>query len=108
MITKCEHCGKPIAVNRTAWAAKGFMFCSEECGLAENDEDWDLVAEEVSREDYGADTVVYSSYDDIYDISTYFETVYEGGKPVVTKLLGFHYGKPSDSSEKFDQIIFWR
>ena len=112
-ITRCRHCNKPIALNKTAWTC-GPMFCSHECGVAwakalykpwEYAGEIDLsikatayfndIAEEISRENYGARAERYTVYSEADDISTVFEQIYEGDYCICQTCVGWHFGEPN-------------
>lgn len=113
MITRCRQCNKPIALNKTAWTC-GPMFCSHGCGVEwaktkygpeEYMGEIDLsikakayfndIAEEISREDYGARVERYTAYSKEYDMSTVFEQVFEGDELVSITCVGWHFGEPN-------------
>ena len=123
MVTRCRHCNKPIALNATAWTC-GPMFCSHDCGVewaktmyekSEYTDELDLqikakayfndIAEEISREDYGARVERFTTYDQYYDISTVFESVYEGDYLISQAIVGWYYGEPNAENDKEASFI---
>lgn len=113
-ITRCKHCNKPLALNENAWAAQTGMFCSKECGITDAINLYDDgpdkllsladkyvkaesyfndVSEEISREEYGAYVKVWPAYSSSHDVTTVFNSVYEGEALISTKITGFYFGK---------------
>lgn len=111
MITKCRQCDKPVALNKMAWAC-GPIFCSHNCGVdwaktlykpEEYTDDKDLtdkaeaffedVAEEITREDFGAKTEYIRMYEPGYDMTVVFEQVSEGEDTISMTCIGWYYGK---------------
>ena len=112
MITRCKTCNKPLALNETAWTC-GLMFCSHKCGV-----DWaktkydkseyighidlsnkatayfDDIAEEISRDEYGARAETFAAYSSDMDITTVFEQIFDGDDIVAITCVGWHYGEP--------------
>lgn len=110
MITRCKQCNKPIALHKTAWTC-GPMFCSRNCGI-----DWaktlyepyeyvdnkdltskakryfDDVAEEITREDYGATVEYIRVYNKEHDITTVFEEARESENRICQTCIGWYYG----------------
>ena len=117
MITRCRHCNKPLALNDTAWTC-GPLFCSRECGInwaktlyspneyASEEEllnkatgYFDDVAEEISREDYGATAERLRRYDKLDDITTVYEEIREGEVVIGRRNIGWYKGSSEVSSE---------
>lgn len=55
-ITMCASCDIDLATCDTIWAAKGILYCSQECGVHDYHDaelDFDDVAEEIKPTDIG-------------------------------------------------------
>lgn len=117
-VTRCTTCGKILALNETAWAC-GPLFCSHECGVNwaktkyeanEYEDEIELhikatayfndIAEEISREEYGARTEYFTAYSAEHDISSIFEQIFEGDELISETCVGWYYGAPS---AKYDE-----
>ena len=110
-VTRCSRCNKPLALNKTAWTC-GKMFCSYSCGIewaktmyeeSEYKDDkeltdkamayFDEIAEEISREDYGATVEYENVYSKSHDITTVFEKVVENDEIISMTVVNWYFGK---------------
>lgn len=111
-VTRCTCCGKPLALNDTAWSSIDGMYCSHECGVNDayhkyganeyKDENehihkatryFEDVAEEITREDYGAKADLYVEYAKDLDKTFIFKKVFEDDIEISTELIGYCNGK---------------
>lgn len=119
-VTRCTRCGKPLALNKTAWSSIDGMYCSHECGVNDayykyganeyKSEDehihkatryFEDVAEEITREDYGAKAELYIEYAKDLNKTFIFEKVSENDIEISTELVGYCEGELSVYAEEY-------
>lgn len=97
MITRCMNCNNPIALNKTAFAANGYLYCSKRCCSIDGNKNEEM--EEIDRYTYGATTTIWPAYSEKSNVTTVFQDVYENGTKVCTDVIGFYFGEPSSEED---------
>lgn len=125
-ITVCKHCGRPLALNETAWSSRDGMYCSHSCGIADAYSKYELsegkdanelfknatayfadVAEEISREDYGAKIALHAEYAMELDKTFIFEEISENGTVISRTLTGYTIGDCTNYETEIEKYDGW-